>query len=77
MSKNSNGKPRGSKPARGSHTQNPVGYKLGWRDSTHISKIEGQVMSRDMQDTFVMFDQTNMTAEQRRMALREKYGKSV
>jgi hypothetical protein len=74
MAKISNSKPRGPKTAP---TPKPVGYKLGWRASTHISKVEGQFMSRDMQGMFVDFDKANMTPEQRRKALREKYGKPV
>jgi hypothetical protein len=70
MSKISNG-------SKAVPTQKPAGYKLGWRASTHISKVEGQVMSREMQGMFVGFDKADMTPEQRRKALREKYGKPV
>ena len=50
-------------------------FLVGRSASTNISKVEGLIVTRDMEATFRSFDEKGLSPEARRTALANKYGK--
>lgn len=50
-------------------------FIIGTKASTYISKVEGLTLSRDMKAAFRDFERKGMSADARRAALKDKYGK--
>jgi hypothetical protein len=50
-------------------------FTIGAKASTHISKVEGLTLSKDMRSTFRGFEKKGTSAEARRAELIDKYGK--
>ncbi|MBX3490307.1 hypothetical protein [Parvibaculum sp.] len=51
-------------------------FTLGWQNFAKISEVEGQKMSRAMEAEFREFDRKDLTPEERRKAIAEKFGRS-
>jgi hypothetical protein len=51
-------------------------YTLGRKGFAKISAIEGIKLSPEMADNFREFDRQQLTASERRAAIRHKYGKA-
>jgi hypothetical protein len=51
--------------------------RIGLKESAAISRIEGLVMSREMTRMFKGFEKTGKAHEERRAALKDKFGKVV
>jgi hypothetical protein len=50
------------------------GFVIGWRASENISRVEGLCLTESMRNTFVNFDASGLSADQRRESLLKSFG---
>ena len=68
--------PKTSK-STGKTPQKGAPLKLGLQASYSLNRVEGLVVSKDMQGMFKRFEASGMSHEDRRAAIKAKYGKKA